>query len=70
MVIPTSLAYIAVGLFKHWHFDTNYDLGIFDQAVWHMSRFEASASSISGHSNILGDYFYPILFLSVVPYRP
>lgn len=68
LVIVTALAYTAVGIFKHWHFDTNYDLGIFDQAVWHMSRFETPASTISGYSNILGDHFYPILFLLALPY--
>lgn len=53
--------YSALGLFRHWHFGSGYDLAIFDQAVWHMSRFEAPASTISGYTNILGDHFYPIL---------
>src|ERR1700683_4431825 len=52
---------ITLGLFRHWHFGSGYDLAIFDQAVWHLSRFEAAASTISGHSNILGDHFSPVL---------
>ena len=44
-----ALAYALYGLFRHWHFGSSaYDLGIFDQAVWHLSRFEAPASTISG----------------------
>lgn len=55
-------AYATYGLFKHWRFESSaYDLGIFDQAVFHLSRFKAPASSISGHSNILGDHFSPII---------
>src|SRR4029079_13236042 len=55
--------YALYGLFRPWHFSSGYDLAIFDQAVWHMSRGAAPASTISGHANILGDHFYPILAL-------
>ena len=56
-----------VGLFRHWHFSSNADdLGIFDQAVWLLSRFEVPASTIGGHANIFGDHFHPIL-VSLVP---
>ena len=58
-----AVAYSLLGLFRHWHFGTGFDLAIFDQAVWHMSRFEAPASTVSGYTNILGDHFYPILAL-------
>jgi uncharacterized membrane protein len=59
-----ALAYALVGLFKHWHFDSSaYDLGIFDQVVWHLSRFETPASTITGHQNVFGDHFHPILLL-------
>lgn len=48
-------------LFRHWQFGSSaFDLGIFDQAVWHLSRFEAPASTISGFTNILGDHFHPV----------
>ena len=68
IVVAMATAYALIGLFKHWHFDTSLDLGIFDQAVWHASRFEIPASTISGYRNILGDHFYPIVFLLVLPY--
>ena len=66
LAVTTSLfaaAYAAVGLTRHWHFASNIDLAIFDQAVWHLSRFETPASTISGFPNILGDHFYPIVAL-------
>lgn len=56
-------AYALYGLFRHWQFGSSYDLGIFDQAVWHLSRLEAPASTISGFTNILGDHFYPVIAL-------
>src|SRR5689334_13054333 len=59
-----AVAYATYGLFRHWHFDTSaYDLGIFDQAIWHLSRFEAPASSVRGVTNLLGDHFSPIIAL-------
>ena len=57
-------AYALNGLFRHWRFDSGaYDLGIFDQAVWHLSRFEAPASTIRGFNNLLGDHFSPVIAL-------
>ncbi len=57
-----ALGYALFGLNRHWHFGSSaYDLGIFDQAVWHFSRLETPASSITGMSTILGDHFYPIV---------
>ena len=56
-----ATVYLVLGLFRHWNFGSGFDLAIFDQAVWHMSRFEAPASTVSGYGNILGDHFYPIL---------
>lgn len=62
LVCVFTWAYALYGLFRHWHFGSSaFDLGIFDQAVWHLSRFEPPASSISGLSNILGDHFSPII---------
>lgn len=58
--------YAAVGLVRHWHFGSSaYDLGLFDQMVWHLGRFEAPASSIHGLSNMFGDHFSPIHILYV-----
>jgi uncharacterized membrane protein len=63
MVASFAVIYLLVGLFRHWNFASGFDLAIFDQAIWHMSRFETPASTVSGYGNILGDHFYPILGL-------
>jgi uncharacterized membrane protein len=69
LVVLLASAYTLLGILRHHHFGSSaYDLGIFDQAVWHMSRFEPPASTVSGFSNILGDHFYPILVLFVPLY--
>ena len=58
--------YAAVGLVRHWHFGSSaYDLGLFDQMVWHLGRFEAPASTIHGLSNMFGDHFSPVHVLFV-----
>jgi uncharacterized membrane protein len=62
IAVVFSSVYALCGLFRHWRFGSSaYDLGIFDQAIWHLSRLEAPASTISGFNNILGDHFYPII---------
>lgn len=58
-----ATAYALISLLRHWRFGSGYDLGIFDQAVWLLSRFEAPRSTISGYANIFGDHFSPILAL-------
>lgn len=57
------LVYSVLGLFRHWRFGTNYDMAIFDQVVWRLSRFEAPTSTIRGVQNIFGDHFHPIIVL-------
>ena len=61
--------YAALGLERHWAFESSSDLAIFDQAVWHLSRFERPASSLRGYANLLGDHFSPILALLAPIYR-
>lgn len=56
-------AYAACALLKHWHFDSSYDLAIYDQAVWHLSRLEPPASSVRGMANLFGDHFHPVIAL-------
>ena len=64
IVAGFAVAYALYALFRHWRFHTSgYDLGIFDQAIWHLSRFETPASSIAGHASIFSDHFHPILLL-------
>jgi uncharacterized membrane protein len=56
--------YGAMSLLRHDHFGSRgWDLGIFDQAIWHYSRFEAPASTIRGFDNLLADHFHPIIAL-------
>jgi len=45
---------------RYVHLQSGLDLGIFDQVVWHYSRFEAPFSSIRGE-NLLGDHFHPLV---------
>lgn len=47
--------------------DDGYDTAIYDQSLWHMSRFEVPFSSLKGF-NQLGDHFSVILFLLVPLY--
>src|SRR6476619_4161419 len=56
--------YALLGVLNHRHFGSSLDLGIFDQAVWHLSRFERPFSSVKGYS-IFGDHFHPIIALFV-----
>ncbi len=63
LVCLLAAAYAISGLVNYRHFEAGSDLAIFDQALWHLSRFESPASTISGFSNILADHFYPILGL-------
>jgi hypothetical protein len=58
-----AVAYGLYGLFRHWNFGSAFDLAIFDQVVWHLSRFEPPGSSIRGFSNFLGDHFFPVIAL-------
>jgi uncharacterized membrane protein len=64
LVLAFTLVYSLIGLLRHWRFGSNaFDLGIFDQAIWLASRFEAPASTVSGFTNVLGDHFSPIVLL-------
>jgi uncharacterized membrane protein len=63
VVCGFAVAYSVCAVLKHRHFDSSYDLAIYDQAIWHLSRFEAPASSVRGISSIYGDHFHPILTL-------
>jgi uncharacterized membrane protein len=49
-------------LWKHIHFGTEFDLGIFDQSTWLMSRFHLPDGTINGPV-ILGEHFSPIMVL-------
>lgn len=64
-----ALAYASFSVLRHWHFGTlAFDLGIFDQAIWHYSRFEVPETTIVGLPSFLGDHLHPILLLLVPLY--
>jgi len=57
-------AYSLLSFYRHWHFQSGaFDLGVFDQSIWHYSRFEKPDSSLTGLPNILADHFHPALML-------
>ena len=59
-----SLAYATFSVLNHGHFGTYaYDLGIFDQVMWHYSRFELPETTIVGLPTALGDHLHPVLLL-------
>ena len=58
-----AVGYSAYAILKHRHFGSSYDLAIYDQAIWHLSRFEPPASSFRGMSNLFGDHFHPVIVL-------
>lgn len=65
------LSYTVISLGRHLRFETHaYDLGIYDQVVWHLSRFERPESTIRGFDNyFLVDHFEPALFIIAPLYR-
>ena len=64
LVFIFSVTYSFVSLERHFQFrSSSYDLGIFDQAMWHYSRIELPHNTIRGFNNLLADHFHPILVL-------
>lgn len=55
-------AWYSIWLYQHFEAHAR-DLGIFDQAIWNVSRGQAPASTIRGVSNLLGDHFHPLIFI-------
>jgi uncharacterized membrane protein len=64
-VCAFAAGYAVLAILKHRHFNSSYDLAIYGQGLWHLSRFELPASSVRGMSNLLGDHFDPIVALLV-----
>jgi uncharacterized membrane protein len=63
MVAVAAAAYAVYSMFQYAHFGEGYDLGIFDQTVYHYSHFQVPASSLKPLPDILADHFSPILAL-------
>jgi|GEM_PF-984537 len=57
--------YAAFSVHKYDNFAAGYDLAIFDQAIWHMSRFELPASSVRNVALVFADHFDPAIALLV-----
>lgn len=65
-----AILYSTYSLLRHWHYSSSgYDLGIFDQAMWHYSRFEIPRNTIADYPHILAEHFHPILLILVPFYR-
>jgi uncharacterized membrane protein len=65
LVFANTLLYSALSILRHRHFESGWDLAIFDQAVWLYSRFQAPEVTVRFNQavNILGDHFHPIIAL-------
>jgi len=64
LVVLAVVVYASTSILRHDHFGSGgFDLGIFDQTVWHYSQGETPASSIENLPNILSDHFSPGLAL-------
>ncbi len=61
-----AVVYAAYSIWRHTHFESHaFDLGLYDQAFWHLSRFQSPASTIRGIANIFGDHFHPLIMVLV-----
>lgn len=60
LVGVVALTDAIASIIRHVNLGSGLDLSLFDQAVWHYSRFEAPFSSIHGE-NLLGDHFHPLV---------
>lgn len=66
-----ALAYSVLAVQLYHRFENGYDLAIFAQAVWHLSRFEYpettlvvdDAARLIPLDSIWGDHFHPVLVL-------
>ena len=59
-----TVAYAAYSLLRHAHYESKaFDMGIYDQVVWHWSHFLLPANSIQGFPRELRDHFSPVYAL-------
>lgn len=64
LAVVAAIAYSLYAVWEHNHFQTDFDLAIADQAVWHYSHFTSpEITTINPPVNMLGDHFSPILIL-------
>jgi uncharacterized membrane protein len=63
LALLAAIAYAAAAIFRHDRFGSNaYDLGIFDQYVWSVSRFSLGPNTVLRLPTALGDHFHPIVW--------
>ena len=59
-----TVLYSILSLWRHFTFNSSsYDLGIFDQAIWQLSRFHFGPATVRGLPNLFADHFHPLLIL-------
>lgn len=64
MVAAAFVAYALLTIVRHRTFrSTGFDLGLFEQVVWHYSHLETPASSLKGMGSIFEDHFSPVMAL-------
>jgi len=63
IVSADAFLYSALSILRHLHFESGWDLAMFDQAVWLYSRFHAPNVTLRFNEpvSLLGDHFHPIL---------
>lgn len=61
-------AYAVYAVVRHEHFQTGFDLAIFDQAVWNLAHLREPASTVKGIPNIWGDHLH-LIIVTLAPLR-
>jgi uncharacterized membrane protein len=63
IVLFFILLYSMISLLKHMNWASHgWDLGIFDQYIWQLSRFQLGYNTVRLVPSLLGDHFHLILF--------
>lgn len=65
LLLADTFLYSALSILRNRHFESGWDLAIFDQAIWLYSRFSSPDVTVRFNrpENILGDHFHPIVAL-------
>jgi uncharacterized membrane protein len=61
VVVLAGCWYAGFAVLRHEHYASGFDLGLFNQAVWHLSRLDAPAVTAKGLGNLWGDHFHPLI---------
>ena len=62
IVFADTSLYSTFSILRHLHFESGWDLAVFDQAVWLYSRFHAPNVTVRFNEpvSLLGDHFHPV----------